>query len=213
MPVLLMIMTLHLIKQSCFAPPSEPLAAVERERERENSCYKSKLTENTGAIRLWRVNSSTFNVISSFFNKWVSPKKFLFFPFNKTLSLCRERISSFNKAILLNPKWVSLSREGFLLEQKWFLFFKERFSPCNEVACQEENDFQKGEKDSAQGEIYFLRSKNVCRQGNIHFRFTKIHSVFSPFHFFRSTFSFPVSNLQLIIRSIFFFTWNFLTFN
>jgi len=35
MPVLLMIMTLHLIKQSCFAPPSEPLAAVERERERE----------------------------------------------------------------------------------------------------------------------------------------------------------------------------------
>ena len=35
MPVLFMIKTLHLIKQSCFAAPSEPLAAVERERERE----------------------------------------------------------------------------------------------------------------------------------------------------------------------------------
>ena len=42
MPVLFMIKTLHLIKQSCLAAPSETLAAVERERERENNPYPSK---------------------------------------------------------------------------------------------------------------------------------------------------------------------------
>ena len=43
MPVLFMIKTLHLIKQSCLAASSEPLAAVERERERERITFTSQL--------------------------------------------------------------------------------------------------------------------------------------------------------------------------